>query len=77
MPIESEVTNVSTQDSMRRRTKVAQRTVEERLNRLEKVVDEVLNRLSSERPRKKDWRRTIGKFDGDPIIKEIVDGKCH
>jgi hypothetical protein len=48
-------------------------TVEERLDRLEKILDLVLNRLSGEMPRKKDWRRTIGMFDNDPIMKDIFD----
>jgi hypothetical protein len=65
---------VSTQDARRRRTTKTKGTVEERLDRLEKVVDQVLCRLSGEKPRTKDWRRTIGMFDGDPVMKEILDG---
>ena len=49
-------------------------TVEERLDRLEKVVDQVLGRLSSDNPRDKDWRRTVGMFDDDPIVRDIIDG---
>jgi hypothetical protein len=50
-------------------------TVEERLDRLEKIVDKVLSRLSDEtrRRKEKDWRRTIGMFDNDPIMKDILD----
>jgi hypothetical protein len=31
-----------------------------------------LLRTSARKARKKDWRRTIGMFDGDPIILEII-----
>ena len=24
-------------------------------------------------PRRKDWRRTVGMFKGDPIVKEMID----
>jgi len=66
--------SVSTQNAMPWRTTMTKGTVEERLDRLEKVVDQVLCRLSGEKPRKKDWRRTIGMFDGDPVMKDIIDG---
>ncbi len=49
-------------------------SVEERLDRLEKVVDQVLSRLSGDEPRSKNWRRTVGMFDDDPGMKEIIDG---
>ena len=49
-------------------------TVEERLDRLEKLMDQILGRLSSNKPRDKDWRRTVGMFDDDPIIRDIIDG---
>jgi hypothetical protein len=29
--------------------------------------------LSERTARKKDWRRTIGMFDGDPIMQEIIE----
>jgi len=45
-------------------------TVEERLTKLEQVV---FGNGTSE-IRKKDWRRTIGMFDGDSIMKEIIEG---
>jgi len=48
-------------------------TVEERLDRLEKVVDQLLCRLTGETPGKKNWRRTIGMFDEDPIMKEVIE----
>lgn len=49
-------------------------TVEERLDRLEKVVDQVLCRLTDDTPRKKDWRRTVGMFDDDLIMRDIING---
>jgi hypothetical protein len=52
---------------------MSQGTVEERLDRLEKAVKGVVNQLSSVVPRKKDWRRTIGMFDGDPVMGEIIE----
>ena len=48
-------------------------TVEERLNRLENLVDNVVQRLSIDQPRRKDWRKTIGMFDGDPIMKDMIE----
>ena len=52
---------------------MSQGTVEERLVRLERLVDNVLDRLARERMPQKDWRRTIGMFDGDPVMKEVID----
>jgi hypothetical protein len=53
---------------------MTQASVEERLDRLERLVDTVLDRISNEEPRPKNWRRTIGMFDADPIMKEVIDG---
>ena len=52
---------------------MSQGTVEERLDRLEKVVEGVVHELSNVESRKKDWRGTIGMFDGDPVMGEIID----
>jgi len=52
---------------------MSQGTVEQRLDRLEQLVESVVKRLSSDETRKKDWRRTIGMFDGDPVMREIID----
>jgi len=49
-------------------------SVEERLDRLEKVVDQVLSQLADDAPRRKNWRRTVGMFDDNPGMKEIIDG---
>lgn len=47
-------------------------TLEERLARVEQLVEELVRK--SERPkREKDWRRTVGMFRGDPIMKEIIE----
>ena len=45
-------------------------TLEERVAVLEKQVAELLS--DSQKPkREKDWRRTVGMFTGDPVMKEI------
>jgi hypothetical protein len=49
---------------------MAEPTIEERVARLERVVDELQRHGAG---RTKDWRRTIGMFDGDPVMKEIID----
>ena len=47
-------------------------TLEERVATLEKLVAEIMHNVDTS-VRKKDWRRTVGMFDGDPIMKEIID----
>jgi hypothetical protein len=42
-------------------------TLEERVATLEQLVAQLM-RTSERTARKKDWRRMIGMFDGDPII---------
>jgi len=50
---------------------MAEATLEERVATLEQLVAQLMG--SSERTmRKKDWRRTVGMFDGDPIMQEIM-----
>ena len=46
--------------------------LEERVERLERIVDELQARRSSE-PERDDWIATIGMFRDDPIAKEIID----
>jgi hypothetical protein len=47
-------------------------TLDERLARVEQLVAELVRKSEfSQRP--KDWRRTVGMFDGDPVMKEIID----
>ncbi len=45
-------------------------TIEERLTALEEKFDS-LARGESPIGRRKDWRRTIGRFDGDPLMEWI------
>ena len=47
-------------------------TLEERVIKLERLVDTLLQRVDVS-ARKKDWRRTVGLFDGDPLMKEIIE----
>jgi len=49
---------------------MADPTLEERVARLERDVDELRRQA---RGRTKDWRRTIGMFDDDPVMKEIIE----
>ena len=51
---------------------MTQATIEDRLERLESLVESLLQRLSREKPRHKDWRRTVGMFDSDAIMKEVI-----
>lgn len=51
-------------------------TLEERVTTLEKLVAEIMHKADTG-VQKKDWRRTVGMFDGDSIMKEIIDeGRC-
>jgi hypothetical protein len=47
-------------------------SLEERVVKLEKLLDSVLQNLNLNGS-KKDWRRTAGMFDGDPLMKVIID----
>lgn len=47
-------------------------TLEERVVKLERLVEMVLQHMDVS-VRKKDWRRTAGMFDGDPLIREIIE----
>lgn len=47
-------------------------TLEERVVKLERLVDTLLQRVDIS-AYKKDWRRTVGMFDGDPLMKEIIE----
>jgi hypothetical protein len=50
---------------------MAEATLEERVATLERLVAQLM-RISEKTTRKKDWRRTIGMFDDDPIMQEII-----
>src|SRR2546425_316459 len=54
-----------------RRHPMAEATLEERVATLEQLVAQLMH-TSERTTRKKDWRRTIGMFDGDPIMQEIM-----
>ena len=45
--------------------------LERRVLQLEEQMQTLLDERKS--PRKKDWRRTVGQFDGDEVMKEIID----
>jgi hypothetical protein len=49
-----------------------QRTLEERVAALEQQVAELKEALANG-ARQKDWRRTIGMFTGDEVMKRICD----
>ena len=51
---------------------MSQATVEERLETLEIQVAELVARARSPKP-EKDWRRTVGMFEGDPVMREIQE----
>jgi len=44
-------------------------SLEDRVARLERVID----RLLSNGDAPKDWRRSVGMFRDDPIMKEVVE----
>jgi len=51
---------------------VPETTLEERVMKLERLVDMLLQRVDVS-VRKKDWRRTAGMFDGDSLMREITE----
>lgn len=52
--------------------KMAHATLKERVDKLERLVEEFLasNRLE---PGRDDWQATIGMFTGDGLAKEVID----
>ena len=50
---------------------MAEGTLEERVAILERLVA-TLMRTTKRGERAKDWRRTVGMFDRDPIMQEII-----
>ena len=46
-------------------------TLEERVAKLEQTVAELL--AKPREPRRDDWRKTIGMFTGDAVMREIDD----
>jgi len=54
---------------------MAERTLEERVTQLERRLDELAGGKGPQpQTPTKDWRRTVGMFRGDPIMKEVIDG---
>ena len=51
---------------------MSETTLEERVTKLEKLVEELRHKTDAS-GRKKDWRRTVGMFEGDPVMKEIIE----
>ena len=50
-------------------------TLEDRVARLETIVEQMKNGSADQSaPRIKDWRRTVGMFRGDSVMKEVIDG---
>ena len=47
-------------------------TLEQRVDRLERIVEELRSEKLRE-PGRDDWRATIGAFSSDPVAKEIID----
>ena len=50
---------------------MAEATLEERVATLEQLVAQLM-RTTATTERPKDWRRTVGMFDGDPFMQEII-----
>ncbi len=55
---------------MQRRDSLSESTLEERVAKLEHLVNKLMDDSS---PPPKDWRQTVGMFDGDPIMREIIE----
>jgi hypothetical protein len=54
---------------------MVERTLEERVARLEQRVDDLAGGKATSLPvPAKDWRRTVGMFRGDPVMKQVIDG---
>ena len=51
---------------------MSEATLEERVTKLEKLVDELMHKTDTS-VQKKDWRRTVGMFEGDPVMKETIE----
>ncbi len=50
---------------------MAEGTLEERVATLERLMAKLM-RITEQAERTKDWRRTVGMFDSDPIMQEII-----
>jgi hypothetical protein len=63
---------VATNNTLQEEEIVPEATLEERVVKLEQLMDTLLHRVDIA-ARKKDWRRTTGMFDGDPLMKEVIE----
>ena len=52
---------------------MAQSTIEERVARLERLVDQLLAKPQAVQPGARDWQKTFGMFAGDLVMKEIIE----
>jgi len=52
---------------------MASTTLEGRVAELERLVDTLMQRSGSRPTEEKDWRRPVGMFDGDEIMKETIE----
>jgi hypothetical protein len=53
---------------------MSQATIEERVARLEQLLDQFLqSKPAMAQPGRDDWQRTFGMFAGDPVMKEIIE----
>jgi hypothetical protein len=49
---------------------LSESVLEERVAKLEQLVNKLMDGMYAS---PKDWRRTVGMFDGDPIMREIIE----
>ncbi len=53
---------------------MSQATIEERVTRLEQLIDQLLQeKAAGTQPGRDDWQKTFGMFAGDPVMKEIIE----
>jgi hypothetical protein len=60
-----------------RRTAMSEASLEERVAELERQMSSLLrgnaNDHALREPRRDDWMSTVGMFDGDAIMKEVIE----
>jgi len=52
---------------------MSETALEERVARLEKLVEGLVDHRNRYPASGQDWRSSIGMFDGDPIFREMLD----
>jgi hypothetical protein len=52
---------------------VAPISLEQRVERLERIVEEIRGGTLRGQPGRDEWQTTVGAFSGDPLAKEIID----